>query len=47
MIAFEPLARFADEQLEEALDFALHDDEPKLVEAIVAEIQRRGHALEV
>ena len=47
MTMYEPLSRFADDQLEEALDFALQDDEPNLVEAIVDEIERRGHALKV
>ena len=47
MTMYEPLTRFADEQLEEALEFALQDEEPKLVAAIVDEMERRGQALKV
>jgi hypothetical protein len=47
MTMFEPLKRFADEQLQEALDMALRDDEPNLVGAIVDEMTRRGQTVEV
>lgn len=43
----EPLARFTEDQLESALDEALTSDQWKGIWDIIAEMDRRGHVLEV
>lgn len=47
MIELEPLTRFSDDQLDEALDTALTHEDSRVICAVVAELDRRGQTLEV
>jgi hypothetical protein len=47
VIELEPLTRFTEDQLDDALDTALGHDDSRVICSIVAELERRGQVLEV